>query len=71
MITHSNEEYADFHYIYGYCDDNERTAVEEYQRRFPDCNDDLEENILEMTERIPSSGFRRMSDRFGVSQMQV
>jgi hypothetical protein len=36
MATFSNAEYADIHYIYGYCDSNARAAVEEYQRRFPD-----------------------------------
>jgi len=31
----SNEEYADIHYIYGYCNGSERQAVVEYSRRFP------------------------------------
>ena len=36
-------EYCDMYFVYGFCDGNARTAVEEYQRRFPD-------------RRIPSTG---------------
>ena len=32
----SHVEYCDMHFVYGFCDDNARAAVEEYQRRFPD-----------------------------------
>lgn len=35
MATFSNQEYADIHFIYGYCDGNARASVREYQRRFP------------------------------------
>ena len=39
----SHVEYCDMHFVYGFCDGNERAALEEYQRRFPD-------------RRIPSRG---------------
>jgi len=39
----SHVEYCDMHFVYGFCDGNAHAAVEEYQRRFPDC-------------RIPSRG---------------
>ena len=32
----SHVEYCDMHFVYGFCDGNARSAVEEYQRRFPD-----------------------------------
>ena len=32
----SHVEYCDMHFVYGFCDDNPRAAVEEYQRRIPD-----------------------------------
>ena len=32
----SHMEYCDMHFVYGFCDDNARAAVEEYQSRFPD-----------------------------------
>src|SRR5215510_799002 len=32
----SHVEYCDMHFVYGFCDDNARAAVQEYQRRFPD-----------------------------------
>lgn len=35
MNTFSNEEYADIHFIYGFCNGNARAAVTEYRRRFP------------------------------------
>ncbi|KAK4881346.1 hypothetical protein RN001_004665 [Aquatica leii] len=36
MPSHfSNEEYVDIIYIYGFCDGNARSAVREYERRFP------------------------------------
>ena len=31
----SHVEYCDMHFVYGFCNDNARSAVEEYQRRFP------------------------------------
>lgn len=31
----SNQEYADIHYIYGFCDGNAGEGVQEYHRRFP------------------------------------
>ena len=39
----SHVEYCDIHFVYGFCKDSARAAVEEYQRRFPD-------------RRIPSRG---------------
>ena len=39
----SHLEYCDMHFVYGFCDDNARAAVDEYQRHFPD-------------RRIPSRG---------------
>jgi hypothetical protein len=39
----SHVEYCDMHFVYGFCDGNERAAVEEYQRCFPE-------------RRIPSRG---------------
>jgi len=39
----SHVEYCDMHFVYGFCDGNARTAVDEYHRRFPD-------------RRIPSRG---------------
>ena len=32
----SHVEYCDMHFVYGFCDGNARSAVQEYQRRFPD-----------------------------------
>jgi hypothetical protein len=37
MAIFSNEEYADIHYICGYCDNNAQAVVEEYQQQFPKC----------------------------------
>ena len=31
----SNEEYADMHFIYGFCEGNEYQAAEEYKRKYP------------------------------------
>lgn len=33
--TFSNQEYADIHFVYGYCNGNARSAVREYHRRYP------------------------------------
>ena len=33
--TFTNEEYADIHYVYGFCDGNAEASVREYGRRFP------------------------------------
>ena len=62
-LVFSHVEYYDMHFVYGFCNDNARAAVEEYQRRFPD-------------RRIPSrSVFTRihqtLRDTIGVSRMQV
>lgn len=35
MERFSNNELADIHFIYGYCNGNARASVREYQRRFP------------------------------------
>lgn len=35
MSTYSNEELADIHYMYGFCDGNARAAAREYALRFP------------------------------------
>jgi hypothetical protein len=43
MALFSHVEYCDMHFVYGFCNGNARTAVEEYQRRFPE-------------RRIPSRG---------------
>jgi len=32
----SHVEYCDMHFVYGFCDANARSAVDEYYRRFPD-----------------------------------
>jgi len=39
----SHVEYCDMHFVYGFCDGNARSAVDEYHWRFPD-------------RRIPSRG---------------
>jgi hypothetical protein len=31
----SHVEYCDMHFVYGFCDDNSRSALEEYLGRFP------------------------------------
>lgn len=33
--TYSNVEYADMHFVYGFCNGNAREAVREYSRRYP------------------------------------
>ena len=38
----TNNEYADIHFCYGFCDGNAEAAVREYRRRYP-------------TRRIPDS----------------
>lgn len=35
MTTYSNQEYADMHFIYGFCDGNAREASRVYQERYP------------------------------------
>lgn len=35
MVEFSNVEYADIHFIYGYCNGNATAAVREYHRRYP------------------------------------
>jgi len=30
----SNEEYADMHFVYGFCEGNQYQAAEEYNRRY-------------------------------------
>jgi hypothetical protein len=42
-LLFSHVEYCDMHFVYGFCYDNARAAVDEYQRRFTN-------------RRIPSSG---------------
>ena len=36
LLFFSYVEYSDMHIVYGFCDGNACTAVQEYQRRFPD-----------------------------------
>lgn len=31
----TNAEYADIHFVYGFCNGNANAAVQEYRRRFP------------------------------------
>lgn len=35
MARFTNEEYADMHFVYGFCDGNSRRAEAEYRRRYP------------------------------------
>ena len=35
-IVFSHVEYCDMHFVYGFCNDNSRAAVEGYRRLFPD-----------------------------------
>ena len=35
-FTFSNVEYCDMHFVYGFCNGSARSAVQEYERRFPD-----------------------------------
>lgn len=35
FVNYSNEELADIHFVYGFCNGNTREAEREYQRRFP------------------------------------
>jgi hypothetical protein len=36
MEMYTNAEYADIHFVYGFCDDNASAAAREYQLRYPD-----------------------------------
>jgi hypothetical protein len=36
MARFTNAEYADVHFVYGFCDGNARAASTEYQCRYPD-----------------------------------
>jgi hypothetical protein len=36
MEMYTNAEYADIHFIYGFCDGNAAAAAREYQLRYPD-----------------------------------
>src|SRR5215469_10793136 len=35
-FTFSTVEYCDMHFVYGFCNGSARSAVQEYERRFPD-----------------------------------
>jgi len=45
----SHVEYCDMHFMYGFCDDNARAAVQEYQGVFPIEGFRLEVYLREFT----------------------
>ena len=36
-MTLYHEEYADVHFVYGFCNDDATDALEEYRQRYPRC----------------------------------
>lgn len=58
-FTFSNEEYADIHFIYGFCDGNAREAAREYARRFPNRRLPNPSVFTEAHMRLRQFGIRR------------
>lgn len=52
----SPEEYADIHFLYGFCDGNSRQAAEEYRRRYPNRRQP-HRNVFQTVHRNMREGF--------------
>lgn len=53
----TNAEYADIHYVYGFCDGNSNAAVEEYRIRFPNRRVPHSHTFVEVHRRFREHGF--------------
>lgn len=53
----TNAEYADMHYVYGFCDGNSNAAVEEYRIRFPNRRVPHSHTFVEVHRRFREHGF--------------
>ena len=56
MRHYTNEEYADIHFIYGFCNGNTRLAADEYRRRYPDRKHPGREVFLRVHQRLRDTG---------------
>lgn len=54
----SNEEYADMHFIYGYCNGSARQAVTEYRHRFPNRRVPHYRTFMEVHRQFRECGLR-------------
>lgn len=65
MSTYSNEELADIHYMYGFCDGNARAAAREYALRFPNRRPPNRETFSNTHRRFREGTLFTQTDRPG------
>lgn len=56
MYHFTNSEYADMHFVYGFCNGNSRAAVEEYRRRFPNRQIPNRQVFTDLHNRLRETG---------------
>lgn len=67
--TFTNEEYADIHLIYGFCECNSRAAVKEYKRRFPNRKLPSRSIFSRVHQRLRETGsFHKKSKKKAINQ---
>lgn len=72
MNRYSNEEFADIHFIYGYCNGNARQAALEYANRFPNRRAPNRQTFQNVHTRLRERGqFNPGRDSVGNVQHQV
>jgi hypothetical protein len=59
----TNAEYADIHFIYGFCDGNAQAAVREYRRRFPNRRIPHIQVFIDSHRRLSEFGFGKINNR--------
>lgn len=60
----SNNEYADIHYVYGFCDGNAEQAVHEYGRRFPNRRRPNARVFINTHIRFCEFGLRKSNEQY-------
>lgn len=61
--TFTNAEYADIHYVYGFCDGNSNAAVGEYRTRFPNRRVPNAQVFVDVHRRISEYGVRHYNEQ--------
>lgn len=71
MATFSNEELADIHYIYGFCNGNATAAAREYALRFPNRQPPSRQTFSNTHRRFREGSLFTQTDRPGNVQHDV
>lgn len=60
--TFTNLEYADMHFIYGFCDGSAQAAADEYHRRFPNRRIPSRQVFIDVHRRFRLFGLKKQED---------